>query len=130
MKRETQLFTKTIRDIKTGFDMARRGRTKVKTTAHLMRGGKEIQPKINERQVAVTLEKERRRFARQCEALEKGRKKITNFREKLAGIVEKNRRLMALRHDLEKQYWKREDEPNRTPKNEYRKRSSGMKLSY
>lgn len=111
MKRETFLFTKTMRDIKTGWDVAREGHDKFKTTSKLMRGGKEIQPKINPRHVAVELEKEKRRFARQCEALERGRKKVGAYREKLAGTLEKNKQLMTLRYNLQKKYWSREEEP-------------------
>ncbi len=111
MKRETFLFTRTMRDIKTGFDLSRESQGKIKTTAERMRGDKQIQPKLNERTIAVALEQEKRRFARQCEALQRGRKKVEAYREKLAGTLEKNRRLMALRADLQKQYWKREDEP-------------------
>lgn len=110
MKRETFLFTRTMRDIKTGWDISREKEGKIKTTAKLMRGGMEIQPKINPRQVALALEQEKRRFARQMESLEKGRKKVQAYREKLAGIIEKNQKLMALRHDLQKQYWAREEE--------------------
>lgn len=110
MKRETLLFTRTMRDIKTGWDIPREKEGKIKTTAKLMRGGREIQPKINERHVAVELEQEKRRFARQMEALARGRKKVQAYREKLAGTIEKNQRLMALRHDLQKQYWAREEE--------------------
>lgn len=128
MKRETFLFTRTMRDIKTGFDLSREGRNKVTTTAKLMRGGKEIQPKLNERHIAVALEQEKRRFSRQCESLEKGRKKVGAFRQKLAATLEKNRRLMALRHDLQKQYWKREDEPQVTQK-DYKKNKE-IKLTY
>lgn len=109
MKRDTFLFSKTMRDIKTGWDIARGSQGKIKTTAKLMRGGKEIQPKINPRQVAVALEQEKRRFARQCEALERGRKKVEAYRAKLAGTIDKNKNLMALRNDLQKQYWSREE---------------------
>lgn len=128
MKRETFLFTRTMRDIKTGFDLSREGRNKVTTTAKLMRGGKEIQPKLDERQIAIALEQEKRRFSRQCESLEKGRKKVGAFRQKLAATLEKNTRLMALRHDLQKQYWKREDEPslNRVDK----KRGRALNIKY
>lgn len=128
MKRETFLFTRTMRDIKTGFDLSREGRNKVTTTAKLMRGGKEIQPKLDERQIAIALEQEKRRFSRQCESLEKGRKKVGAFRQKLAATLEKNTRLMALRHDLQKQYWKREDEPQVTQK-DYKKNKE-IKLTY
>lgn len=128
MKRETFLFTRTMRDIKTGWDISRGMHDKIKTTAKLMRGGREIQPKINPRQVALELEKEKRRFARQMESLERGRKKVTAFREKLAGILEKNKRLMALRYDLAKKYWAREDEP--IPQKKNKKRNHELVLNY
>ena len=128
MKRETLLFTRTMRDINTGFDLSRAGQGKIKTLSHLMRAGKEIQPKLNERHVAVELEQERRRFARQYGALDRGRKKVQAYREKLAGAVEKNRRLMALRYDLQKKYWQRDDLPQVTQK-DY-KRNREIKLTY
>lgn len=130
MKRETFLFTRTMRDIKTGWDLAREKQGKIKTTAHIMRGGKEIQPKINERQVAVELEQEKRRFARQYQALEKGKKKVEGYRAKLAGTIEKNRRMMALRHKLQKQYWAREEEPGEVQKKGSRRREKEIKLGY
>jgi len=103
-------FIQTMRDIKTSLDKARQS-PGIKTTSQVMRGFKDIQPKVNERQVAVALEQEKRRFVRQWQTLEKGRKKVKAYREKLAGTIEKNKRIMALRYDLQKQYWKREDEP-------------------
>lgn len=130
MKRETFLFTRTMRDIKTGFDISRQAEGKIKTTAKLMRGGREIQPKIDERHIAVALEQEKRRFARQMAALGRGRKKVTEFREKLAGALEKNKRLMALRYSLAKQYWAREDEPEVIATKSSRKREKEVKLSY
>lgn len=130
MKRETFLFTKTMRDIKTGWDISREGQGKVKTTAELMRGGREVQPKIDQRAVAVALEKEKRRFARQLEVLEKGRKKVNTFREKLAGTIEKNRQLMELRYNLQKQYWAREDAPVPVSKKTSKKREKEVTLSY
>jgi hypothetical protein len=130
MKNETFLFTRTMRDIKTGFDIARKRDGKIKTTAQLMRGNKQIQPKLNERQVAIALEQEKRRFARQREALERGRKKVNAYREKLAGTIEKNKRIMALRAELQKQYWKREDEPIRISKGDFRRGGREIKLSY
>ena len=130
MKRETFLFTRTMRDIKTGWDLSRESQGKIKTTADIMRGGKKIQPKVNERQVAIALEQEKRRFARQYEAIERGRKKVNAYREKLAGTLEKNRRLMTLRYDLQKQYWKREEEPVKIQKRDFRKAGKEIKLSY
>lgn len=131
MQRETFLFTKTLRDIKSGFDLARETYGKIKTTADIMRGGRKIQPKINERHIAIALEQEKRRFARQCDALERGREKVEAFRQKLAGTLEKNKRLMALRYELQKQYWAREDQPpvvvsSKVPK----KGCKAVKLSY
>lgn len=130
MKRETFLFTRTMRDIKTGWDISRGKEGKVTTIAHLMRNKRVIQPKINERQVAVELEQEKRRFARQCEALERGRKKVEAYREKLAGTIEKNRRLMGLRYGLQKQYWAREEEPTVKEKKGYRRGVKEIKINY
>lgn len=132
MKRETFLFTRTMRDLrKTGFDIARESRDKIRTTSKLMQGGREVQPKINERQVAVELEQEKRRFVRQRQALERGRKKVEAYRSKLAGILEKNRRLMELRYGLQKQYWAREEEPAAlTAKKSSRKAVKEVKLGY
>lgn len=130
MKRETFLFTRTMRDIKTGWDIAREKEGKITTTGHLMRNKKVIQPKLNERQVAVELEQEKRRFARQCEALGRGRKKVEAYREKLAGTIEKNRRLMGLRYELQKQYWAREEEPVSASKSSSSRKTNEINIGY
>jgi len=71
----------------------------------IIQGTEEITPHINEAVIAIELHKERRRFARRLEAVERGTAKILGFRRKLAGTMEKNRQLFNLRIQLQRQYW-------------------------
>lgn len=110
MERESLTGIKTVREIISGLDLARRKRP-IKTTSSLRRKGKELEPKISEKAMAIELEKEKRRFAKQNAALERNRKKIGNTRQKLVNLKEKNRRLMDLRMGLGKKRWRGEPAP-------------------
>jgi hypothetical protein len=105
MKRESFPFM-TMRQIVTGLDVARQPR-RHRTSAEAFRAQslKELKPHINERAIGLVLEEEKRRFMRQNQALERGRQKIQMTRLKLLATREKNQRLMALRHSLQKQRW-------------------------
>lgn len=96
----------TMRQIVTGIEVARQPR-RVLTTSEAFRAPflKELRPHDNERAIGLALEQEKRRFVRQNEALERGRRKTTMSRLKLLATKEKNERLMALRHQLQKQRW-------------------------
>ena len=108
MKRESLLNLRTSREILTSLDVARLKRsspTMLQRMRRIIQGTEEITPHINEAVIAIELHKERRRFARRLEAVERGTAKILGFRRKLAGTMEKNRQLFNLRIQLQRQYW-------------------------
>ena len=106
MRRESFNYLRTMRQIKTGLDLARAPK-QLQTTSARFRASfeKELEPHINERAIAVELEDERRKFARQNQSLARARQRLKDTRGKLFAIRVKNERLMALRHSLQKQRW-------------------------
>jgi hypothetical protein len=110
MKRESLLNLKTCREIVTGMDIAR-GKRSAPTMFQKMRrivarGTGEFTPHVNEATLAVELDKERRRFSWRFQKVERAAAKILGFRQKLANTHEKNRRIMDLRLELQRKYWK------------------------
>ncbi len=106
MRRESFNYLRTMRQIKTGLDLAR-GPHKIQTTGGRFRASfeKDLEPKINEKAIAVELEEERRKFVRQNQALARSRQKLKDTRGRLFATKAKNERLMVLRHALQKQRW-------------------------
>ena len=105
MKSEREVFTiPTMRDIITGMDIAR-NHAKIQTTNHRYQSPsiKNLEPLLNEKTLAIELEKEKRRFLRQTESLNRTRQKVRKFRRTLLGRIEKNTKLMELRYHLQKQ---------------------------
>jgi len=109
MKRESLLNIRTSREILTGLDGARVQQAAPTMLRRMRRiiaqGTKEATPHINEAVIAIEMEKERRRFARRLQSIERSAVKVLGFRRKLAGTHEKNRRIMDLRLELQRQYW-------------------------
>jgi len=105
MRRESFPFP-TMRQIVTGLDAARLPR-RFKTTGEAFRqvDPRELQPRIDEKAIAVELEEERRKFVRQNQALARGRQKLRATRARLFATKVKNERLMTLRHQLQKGRW-------------------------
>jgi hypothetical protein len=112
MKRESLINIRTVREIVSSLDRARL-QPRVKTTNLLARGGKETQPTINPVKIAPALLKERLRFQKRIESLNRSQMKILGARQKLANTKEKNRHIMELRLKLYKQHWD-ETSPVRT----------------
>jgi len=110
MKRESLLNIRTSREILTSLDMARvssRSPTMFQRMRHqVAQGTGEFTPHVNEATLAVELDKERRRFSRRFQKVERAAAKILGFRQKLANTHEKNRRIIDLRLELQRQYWK------------------------
>ncbi len=106
MRRESFNYLRTMRQIKTGLDQAR-GPTKVQTTAARFRASfeRELEPRVNEKAIALELEEERRKFIRQNQALARARQRLRDTRARLFATRVKNERLMLLRHSLQKQRW-------------------------
>lgn len=109
MKRESLLHLRTSREILTGLDVGRIQRPAPtmfqRMRSFIARGSKAITPHPNEAALAVELERERRRFKRRFQVVERSAGKILGFRQKLAATYEKHRRLMDLRLQLQRQYW-------------------------
>jgi hypothetical protein len=106
MRRESFNYLRTMRQIKTGLDLAR-GPKRIQTTGARYRASfeKELEPHINERAIAVEIENEQRKFVRQNQALARSRQKLIATRGRLFATKAKNERLMVLRHALQKQRW-------------------------
>lgn len=94
-------FVNTMREIKTSQHIRTRP---LKTSQQVFRTRELVYP-VNERPIAIELERERRRFARQTEALGRTKQKVERVRAKLYGVREKNRRLVQLRHQLQEERW-------------------------
>ena len=92
---------KTMNDIRTSRDVRTRP---LKTSQQVFRTRELVYP-VNERPITIALEQERRRFAKQTEALSCTKKKVEHVRAKLYGVREKNRRLVQLRYQLQKERW-------------------------
>lgn len=104
MKRESLVNIRTVREIVSSLDRARI-HPPIKTTNLIARSGKEPQPTINPVKIAPALLKERLRFQKRLESLNRSQMKILGAREKLANTKEKNRHIMELRLKLYKQHW-------------------------
>ncbi len=106
MRRESFNYLRTMRQIKTGLDLAREPQ-RIQTTGARFRASfeKELEPQVNEKAIAVELEEEKRKFVRQNQALARARQKLKDTRARLFATKVKNERLMVLRHTLQKQRW-------------------------
>ncbi len=106
MRRESFNYLRTMRQIKTGLDLAREPQ-RIRTTAARFRASftKELEPQVNEKAMAVELEEERRKFIRQNQALARARQRLRGTRARLFAAKVKNERLMVLRHSLQKERW-------------------------
>ncbi len=106
MRRESFNYLRTMRQIKTGLDLAREP-NRIQTTSARFRASfeKELEPQVNEKAIAVEFEEEKRKFVRQNQALARSRQKLKDTRGRLFATKVKNERLMVLRHALQKQRW-------------------------
>jgi len=112
MKGEAISRIRTMRDIKTDPDITRA--KKIKTTNSLSRTEQEMESldsldSIEDKHLEQAPDKERRRFARQDAAVERTQKKLLDTRVNLARMLNKNRRVTELRHELQRSRYKRKD---------------------
>lgn len=112
MERESLVFIRTMHDVKTAREIWRRSDS-IKTSSSIFRAW-DIKPAIDERALAILLEQERQRFARQTQSIERSKKKVEHARAKLLATIEKNRRLMELRWQLQRERWA-QGRPNPSP---------------
>ena len=102
-----------------------------KTHSSLARIEQTTEPKINERLVELALRKERQRFLRQDQSLERSLKNVAKERSILLGKKIRNQRVMALRKGLQEERYRREGaatsaQPAPLPEKRYRK----VRLTY
>ncbi|MBI4302920.1 MAG: hypothetical protein HY665_01075 [Chloroflexi bacterium] len=102
---------RTMRQVKTRLDIARTQKTK--TTNYLSRTKEEIErlEAISSGRTAQVLAKERVRSAAYDASVEKSRQRLLKSREKLANIINRNRALTQLRHELQQARWQKVDQP-------------------
>jgi len=130
MKSETLAFIRTMRDIRTDLDVRRT--RKVKITNSLSKTKEEIESleSIEDKHLAQTLNKERQRFARQDAAVERSQKKLLDARVKLAAMVNKNRRVAELRHELQRARYEGKDPNPVGPEGSNRKMFKEIEVRY
>jgi hypothetical protein len=109
MQSEALRNIKTMRQIKTGYDLARSRR--VRTTNSLSRTDEETARllSLNDRQTEQILAQEIKRFAAMEASIDKSRGRVLKAREKLAATINRNRALTELRHELQKARWGKRD---------------------
>jgi hypothetical protein len=102
MESEALRNLRTMRQIRTGTELARD--QKLRTTNSLSKTREEIEhlQSLSDRRVEQVLAKERKRFAAQEAAIEKSRQRLLRSREKLATTINKNHSLTELRHGLQR----------------------------
>lgn len=103
MKSETLRGIRTMRDVKSSVEAA--ARRKPRTTNSLGKTEEELHrlESVNDVSTGKLLRDERRRFAARQASVERVRKRLLRFRERLAMTVNRNRALMDLRHELRQQ---------------------------
>jgi hypothetical protein len=109
MQSEALRNIKTMRQVKTGHDLARNQR--VRTTNSLSRTEEEAAHLLSlaDRQAEQILAKETKRFAAMEASIEKSRGRVLKAREKLAATINRNRALTELRYELQRTRWEKRD---------------------
>ncbi len=116
MESEALRNIRTLRQVRSSLDVARRQR--VKTTNCLSRksGETERLEGLTDSQSLQVLAKEKARCAAYAASVEKSRQRLLKSREKLATLINRNRALTDLRHELQQARWQnREPDPSAAP---------------
>jgi hypothetical protein len=108
MQSEALRNIQTMRQIKTGHDLARSRRAR--TTNSLSRTKEEAAHllSLTDRRVEQILARETKRFAAMDASIEKSRGRVLRAREKLAATINRNRALTELRYELQRARWEKE----------------------
>jgi predicted nucleic acid-binding Zn-ribbon protein len=111
MESEALRKIRTMRQVKTSLDVARKQR--LSTTNSLSKAKEEIEhlESLTDSRVGQVLEKERRKFAAQEAVVDKSRQRVLKSRERLAAAINKNRALTELRHELQRARWEGKNPP-------------------
>lgn len=109
MESEALRDVRTMRQVKTSLDVARR--QKLRTTNSLSKTREEIEylESMTDSRLGQVLAKEKARFAAIDASVEKSRQRLIRSREKLAATINKNRALIELRHELQRARWEGRD---------------------
>jgi hypothetical protein len=107
MQSEALRKIKTMRQVKTGHDLARS--QKIRTTNSLSRTEEEAVHllSLTDRRIEQTLAKETKCFAMMEASINKSRGRVLRAREKLAATINKNRALTELRYQLQRARWEK-----------------------
>jgi predicted nucleic acid-binding Zn-ribbon protein len=100
---------RTLRQIKSSLDVARGRRTKTTNCLFKKREETERLEGLTNGQTSQVLAKEKTRSAAYAASLEKSRQRLLKSREKLATLINRNRALTNLRHELQQARWKNTD---------------------
>lgn len=105
MQSEALRNSKTMRQVKTGHDLARS--QKVRTTNSLSKTEEETAHllSIADRRTEQILAKETKRFAMMEASIDKSQGRVLKAREKLAATINRNRALTELRYQLQRARW-------------------------
>jgi len=106
MKHESLVALKTFRDSKTGLE--NRNQRKIRTTNSLSRTKKEqeiLEALMDDKELSQTRQIDIQRFAQQDLAVKKSQEKMLEIRDKLAKIINKNKKIIELRQKLQKGSW-------------------------
>ena len=103
MQSEALRNIKTMRQVKSSLEVA--GRQRIKTTNSLFKTVEENERLesvgLDSGQTAQILAKEKMRAAKFEASVERSRQKLLKSREKIAGLVNRNRALTNLRHEIQ-----------------------------
>jgi len=124
MKSEALANLRTMRQLRSSLEVA--GGRKAKTTNSLSRTKEmteHLEP-LSDRRLTCVLTRERKRFGNHEAAVNKSRQRLLQSRKKLATIIDRNRALTQLRHELQQERWRgdaplvlpKAEQPNRGPK--------------
>ena len=104
---------------------------RAKTLSSLERIQETTEPTLNERLIELALRKERQRFQKQDQSLERSLKNVAEMRALLLGKKIKNQRIMALRKGLQEARYRAEvHAPSTKPAQVSERKYKKIKLNY
>jgi hypothetical protein len=103
MKSETLHNIRTMRQVKTSLEVA--GRQRIRTTNSLSKSAEEIERLesigLDDSKTDQVLARERARAAKFEASVDRSQRKMLRSRDKIAGVVNRNRALTGLRHQIQ-----------------------------
>jgi hypothetical protein len=113
MESETLHNIRTMRQVKTSLEVA--GRQKVKTTNSLFKPADEIEALeaigLSDTQALQVIAREKARAEKFEVSAERARRKLLRSREKLAVVINRNRALTRLRHEIQTERDRQKEAP-------------------